>query len=59
MNQFERDIGGRPAVLQYLDGEYRVITPGTWGPVPDGSMSDVSPVSQLAPCPRVSITKCA
>ncbi len=30
MNQFERDIGGRPAVLEYLDGEYRVITPGTF-----------------------------
>ncbi|HYK80683.1 MAG TPA: DUF2093 domain-containing protein [Micropepsaceae bacterium] len=30
MNQFERDIGGRPAALQYLDGEYRVITPGTY-----------------------------
>ena len=30
MNQFERDIGGRPAVLEYLDGEYRVITPGAF-----------------------------
>jgi hypothetical protein len=30
MNQFERDIGGRPAILEYLDGEYRVITPGTF-----------------------------
>jgi hypothetical protein len=30
MNQFERDIGGRPAVLQYLDGEYRVVTPGNF-----------------------------
>ena len=30
MNQFERDpgIGGSPAVLQYLDGEYHVVTPG-------------------------------
>ena len=28
MNQ--RDIGGRPAVLQYLDGEYRVVTPGNY-----------------------------
>ena len=30
MNQFERDIGGRPAVLQYLDGEYRIIRPGSF-----------------------------
>jgi hypothetical protein len=30
MNQFERDIGGRPAVLEYLDGEYRVITQGAF-----------------------------
>jgi hypothetical protein len=30
MNQFERDIGGRPAVLHYLDGEYRVISPGSF-----------------------------
>jgi hypothetical protein len=30
MNQYERDIGGRPAVLQYLDGEYRVISPGSY-----------------------------
>jgi hypothetical protein len=30
MNQFERDIGGRPAVLQYLDGEFRVVTPGNY-----------------------------
>jgi hypothetical protein len=30
MNQFERDIGGRLAVLEYLDGEYRVITPGAY-----------------------------
>ncbi len=30
MNQFERDIGGRPAVLQFLDGEYRVISPGSF-----------------------------
>ncbi|MDE2475081.1 MAG: DUF2093 domain-containing protein [Alphaproteobacteria bacterium] len=30
MNQFERDIGGRPAALQYLDGEYRVISPGSF-----------------------------
>lgn len=30
MNQFERDIGGRAAVLQYLDGEYRVISPGSF-----------------------------
>ena len=30
MNQFERDIGGRPAALHYLDGEYRVISPGSF-----------------------------
>lgn len=30
MNQFERDIGGTPAELEYLDGEYRVITPGNY-----------------------------
>jgi hypothetical protein len=30
MNQYERDIGGRPAVLQFLDGEYRVISPGSY-----------------------------
>jgi len=30
MNQYERDIGGRPATLQYLDGEYRVISPGSY-----------------------------
>ena len=30
MNQFERDIGGQPAVLEYLDGEYRVIRPGAY-----------------------------
>ena len=30
MNQFERDIGGKPAVLEYLDGEYRVITSGAY-----------------------------
>ena len=30
MNQFERDIGGQPAVLEYLDGEYRVIRPGAF-----------------------------
>jgi hypothetical protein len=29
MNQFERDIGGRPAILEYLDGEYRVVSPGS------------------------------
>jgi hypothetical protein len=27
MNMMERGVRG-PAVLQYLDGEYRVITPG-------------------------------
>jgi hypothetical protein len=30
MNQFERDIGGRPATLHYLDGEFRVVTPGNY-----------------------------
>jgi hypothetical protein len=30
MNQFERDIGGKPAVLEYLDGEYRVVTSGAY-----------------------------
>ena len=30
MNQFERDIGGQPAVLEYLDGEYRVVRPGAF-----------------------------
>jgi hypothetical protein len=30
MNQFERDIGGKPAVLEYLDGEYRVISSGSY-----------------------------
>ena len=30
MNQFERDIGGQAAILEYLDGEYRVIRPGAF-----------------------------
>ena len=30
MNQFERDIGGQAAVLEYLDGEYRVIRAGAF-----------------------------
>jgi hypothetical protein len=30
MNQFERGIGGQPAVVEYLDGEYRVIRPGSY-----------------------------
>ena len=30
MNQFERDIGGPAAVVEYLDGEYRVIRPGAY-----------------------------
>ena len=30
MNQFERDIGGKPAVLEYLDGEYRVVSSGSY-----------------------------
>ena len=29
MNQFERDIGGRPPVLEKLHPQYREITPGT------------------------------
>ena len=29
MNKYERDIGGRPAVLEYLDGEYRIVSPGS------------------------------
>ena len=28
MNQFERDIGGESAILDYCDGEYRVLKPG-------------------------------
>lgn len=28
MNMMERGIG-KPAVLQYLDGEYRIVTQGT------------------------------
>ena len=30
MNQFERDIGGQPATLEFLDGEYRAIKPGAY-----------------------------
>jgi hypothetical protein len=30
MNQHERDFSGRPAVLEFLDGEFQVITPGTY-----------------------------
>jgi len=29
MNQHERDFAGPIAKLEYLDGEYRVVTPGT------------------------------
>ena len=29
MNMMERGVRG-PAVLQYLDGDYRVITPGSY-----------------------------
>jgi hypothetical protein len=29
MNQHERDFSGPAAKVEYLDGEYRVITPGT------------------------------
>ncbi len=30
MNQFERDIGGDAAVLEFSDGDYRVVTPGNY-----------------------------
>lgn len=30
MNRLERDFGGAPAILQYLDGEFRVVTPGAY-----------------------------
>ena len=30
MNQFERDIGGEAAVLEYFDGEYRVVQAGSY-----------------------------
>ncbi len=30
MNQFERDIGGEAATLEYLDGEYRIVSPGAY-----------------------------
>jgi hypothetical protein len=30
MNKFDRDIGGTEAVLEYFDGEYRVVTPGNY-----------------------------
>lgn len=29
MNQHDRDFSGPPAKVEYLDGEYRVITAGT------------------------------
>lgn len=29
MNKFDRDLGGKPAVLEYLDGEFRIVTPGS------------------------------
>ena len=29
MNQHEREFSGPAAKVEYLDGEYRVITPGT------------------------------
>ena len=28
MNQHEREFGGEPAILRFLDGEYRVVRPG-------------------------------
>lgn len=30
MNQYERDIGGEPATLKYLDGEYHIVAPGAY-----------------------------
>jgi hypothetical protein len=31
MNQIERDFGsGGPAELEYLDGEYRIVKPGSF-----------------------------
>ena len=30
MNKFERDTGGEAAVLEYFDGEYRVVSPGNY-----------------------------
>jgi hypothetical protein len=30
MNRMDRDIGGSPALLEYLDGEFRVIRPGPY-----------------------------
>ena len=30
MNRLERDFSGDPAILQYLDGDFRVVTPGTY-----------------------------
>lgn len=30
MNQHEREFDGPPAALEYLDGEYHVLTPGLY-----------------------------
>jgi len=30
MNKFDRDIGGNAAVLEYFDGEYRVVSSGSY-----------------------------
>jgi len=30
MNRMDRDIGGSPALLEYLDGEFRVVRPGAY-----------------------------
>jgi hypothetical protein len=30
MNKFDREIGGTAAVLEYFDGEYRVVRAGSY-----------------------------
>jgi len=30
MNKLERDLGGKSAILEYLDGDYRIISPGAF-----------------------------
>jgi hypothetical protein len=29
MNKFDPDLGGKPAVLEYMDGEFRIVSPGS------------------------------